>query len=157
MVISPFSKCFIPNLRVQLSHRRTKPFILLLVVLFVSYFQPALNLVEEMVENVGWRTPSFSRAFSSSLAERGSRCWRGLVTNIPRTCHVFSPKETEKAFIHYLHNPIVHLFYPPKVSHNHCFHVLLGHEDVLREIKNNAYANFWGLKRCIMRFVQVVN
>ena len=24
--------------------------------------------------------------------------------------------------------------------------VLLGHEDVLRESKNNAYANFWGLK-----------
>ena len=48
--------------------------------------------------------------------------------------------------INYLHNPIIHLFYPPKILHNHCLQVLLGHEDVLREIKNNAYANFWGLK-----------
>ena len=46
---------------------------------------------------------------------------------------------------------------PPKILHNHCLQVLLGHEDVLREIKNNAYANFWGLKRCIMEFVQGVN
>ena len=65
--------------------------------------------------------------------------------------------------IHYLHNPIIHLFYPQKILHNHCLQVLLGHEDVLREIKNNAYANFFffggggGLKRCIMGFVQVVN
>ena len=48
--------------------------------------------------------------------------------------------------IHYLHNPIIHLFYPPKILHNHCLQVLLGHKDVLREIKNNAYANFWGVK-----------
>ena len=37
---------------------------------------------------------------------------------------------------------------PPKILHNHCLQVLLGHEDVLREIKNKAYANFffffWG-------------
>ena len=45
-----------------------------------------------------------------------------------------------------LDNPIIHLFYPPKILHNHCLQVLLGHEDVLREIKNNAYANFWGVK-----------
>ena len=44
-----------------------------------------------------------------------------------------------------------------KKLRNHCFLVLLGHEDVLWEIKNNAYANFGGLKRCIMGFVQVVN
>ena len=48
--------------------------------------------------------------------------------------------------IHYLHNPIIHLFYRPKILHNHCLQVLLGHEDVLRENKNNAYANFWGVK-----------
>ena len=37
---------------------------------------------------------------------------------------------------------------PPKkkIWHNHCSQVLLGHEHVLREIKNNAYANFWGVK-----------
>ena len=47
---------------------------------------------------------------------------------------------------------------PPKILHNHCLQVLLGHEDVLREIKNNAYVNFGGgLKRFIMGFVQVVN
>ena len=48
--------------------------------------------------------------------------------------------------IHYLHHPIIHLFYPPKLLHNHCLQVLLGHEDVLREIRNNACANFWGVK-----------
>ena len=48
--------------------------------------------------------------------------------------------------IHYLHNPIINLFYAPKILHNHCLQVLLGHEDVLREIKNNAYANFGGVK-----------
>ena len=51
--------------------------------------------------------------------------------------------------IHYLHNPIIHLFYPPhppKKLHNHCLQVLLGHEDALRDIKNNAYANFWRVK-----------
>ena len=31
-------------------------------------------------------------------------------------------------------NPIIHLFYPPKILHNHCFQFLLGHKDVLREI-----------------------
>ena len=35
---------------------------------------------------------------------------------------------------------------PPKILHNHCLQVLLGYEDVLREIKNNAYANFLGVK-----------
>ena len=59
--------------------------------------------------------------------------------------------------IHHLHNPIIHLVYTPKILHNHCLQVLLGHEDVLREIKNNAYANFGRLKRCVMGFVQVVN
>ena len=48
--------------------------------------------------------------------------------------------------IHYMHNPIIHLFYPLKILHNHCLQVLLGREDVLREIKNNAYANFWGVE-----------
>ena len=53
-----------------------------------------------------------------------------------------------KTGIHCLHNPVIHLFYPPppqkKILHNHCLQVVLGHEDVLREIKNNAYCNFWG-------------
>ena len=34
----------------------------------------------------------------------------------------------------------------PKILHNHSLQVLLGHEDLLREIKNNSYANFWGVK-----------
>ena len=35
----------------------------------------------------------------------------------------------------------------PKIWHNHCLQVLLEHEDFLsREIKNNAYANFWVVK-----------
>ena len=41
---------------------------------------------------------------------------------------------------------MIHLFYPPKILHNHCLQLLLGHEDALREIKNNACANFWGVK-----------
>ena len=44
--------------------------------------------------------------------------------------------------IHYLHNPIIHLFYPRKILHNHCLQVLL----VLRKIKNNAYAYFCWVK-----------
>ena len=52
----------------------------------------------------------------------------------------------ELEWIHYLHNPIIHLFYPQKILHNHCLQILQGHEDVLRETKNNAYANFLGVK-----------
>ena len=52
--------------------------------------------------------------------------------------------EMHLILLHYLHNLIKHLFCPPKIFLNHCLQVLLGHEDVLREIKNNAYANFWG-------------
>ena len=60
--------------------------------------------------------------------------------------------------IHYLHNPIIHLFYPCKILHNHCLQVLLGHEDVLRKIKNNAYAYFCWVKEVYYGIiVQVVN
>ena len=52
----------------------------------------------------------------------------------------------QELHIHYLHNPIIPLFYPPKILHNHSLQVLMGHEDVLREIKNKAYKNFWGVK-----------
>ena len=45
--------------------------------------------------------------------------------------------------IHYLHNPIIHLHYPPKLLHNHCLQFLLGHENVPREVENNAYADFF--------------
>ena len=61
--------------------------------------------------------------------------------------YVLSPvRATVETRIHYLYNPITHLFYLPKILDNHSFQVLLGREDVLREIKNNAYANFWGVK-----------
>ena len=30
--------------------------------------------------------------------------------------------------IHYLHNTIMHLFYPTKILHTHCLQFLLGHE-----------------------------
>ena len=46
----------------------------------------------------------------------------------------------------YLHNPIIHLYYPPKLLHNHCLQFLLGDENVPREVENNAYADFWGVK-----------
>ena len=49
--------------------------------------------------------------------------------------------------IRYLHNPINYTpLLATKFLHNHYLQVLLGHEDVLREIKNNAYANFSGVK-----------
>ena len=38
---------------------------------------------------------------------------------------------------------------PPHILHNHCLQFLLGHEDVLREIENNAYSIFLGEKRCL--------
>ena len=68
--------------------------------------------------------------------------------------------------IHYLDNPIIHLYHPPppkkkkqkknktktktktkkKPLHNYCLQFLLGHENVPREVENNAYADFWGVK-----------
>ena len=35
----------------------------------------------------------------------------------------------------------------PKILHNLCFSVLLGVSAVPREIKNNAYAKFWGANK----------
>ena len=53
----------------------------------------------------------------------------------------------------------MHLICPPphkkKNLHNLCFSFLLGITAVPREIKNNAYARFWGQIRCIMGDEQV--
>ena len=49
-------------------------------------------------------------------------------------------------WIHHLHNPIIHLYYPPKRLHNNCLQFLLVHENVPREVENNAYADFWVVK-----------
>ena len=57
-----------------------------------------------------------------------------------------NPSRFRAECIHYLHNPIIHLYYPPKLLHNHCLQFLLGHENVPREVENNAYADFWGIK-----------
>ena len=46
----------------------------------------------------------------------------------------------------YLHNPIIHLYNPPKYLHRHCFRFLLGHLHVPGVIANNDYATFWGVK-----------
>ena len=35
---------------------------------------------------------------------------------------------------------------PPKLLHNHCLQFLLGHDNVPREVQNNAYADVWGVK-----------
>ena len=35
----------------------------------------------------------------------------------------------------------------PQILHKHCFQFLLGHTMVLRENKNNAYANFGGTNK----------
>ena len=40
--------------------------------------------------------------------------------------------------IHYLHNPIIHLYYPQRLLHNHCLQFLLGHENVPREVENKG-------------------
>ena len=47
-----------------------------------------------------------------------------------------------KDIIHYLHNPIIHLYYPTKLLR---LQFLLGHENVPREVENNAYADFFFL------------
>ena len=57
--------------------------------------------------------------------------------------------------IRYLHNSHNAPYLPLKILHNLCFSFLLGITVVPREIKNNAYANFWGEIRCIMGDVQV--
>ena len=54
--------------------------------------------------------------------------------------HQFTPKSDG---IHYLHNPIIHLYFLPRLLHNHCLQILLGHENVPREVENNAYAEFF--------------
>ena len=46
----------------------------------------------------------------------------------------------------YLHNTIIHRFYPPKKLHRHCFRFPLVHLHVPGEITNNDYAKFWGVK-----------
>ena len=53
---------------------------------------------------------------------------------------------TSKLRILYLHNTIIHRFYPPNNLHRHCFRFPLGHLHVPGEIANNDYANFWGVK-----------
>ena len=53
--------------------------------------------------------------------------------------------ESRKLTIRYLHNPIIHLYYPRKNLHNHCLQFLLGHENVLREVESNAYAYLRGV------------
>ena len=34
-----------------------------------------------------------------------------------------------------------------KILHKHCFQLPLGIAIILREIENNAYAKFWGIKK----------
>ena len=68
--------------------------------------------------------------------ERGGRC----------VFFVYSVLIARSSSIHYLHNPIIHLYCLPKLLHNHCLQFLLGHENVPREVENNAYADLWGVK-----------
>jgi len=57
-------------------------------------------------------------------------------------------------YLHKSHNtPLL----PPNILHNNCLTFLLGHKDVPREIKNNAYANFGGLKEVYYEIAQVGN
>ena len=101
----------------------------------VWYYKVFLYMVEVCVSNAHiLHTKSTNNADMRSFDFR-----RKLVSQ---------PIEGRCFWIDYLPSPIIHLFYPPprRILHNHCLQVLLGHEDVPREIKNNAYANSWGVK-----------
>ena len=61
--------------------------------------------------------------------------------------------EPKECAILYLHNTIILRFYPPpppakkkKKLHRHCFRFPVGHLHVPREIANNHYDKFWGVK-----------
>ena len=59
---------------------------------------------------------------------------------------------TTMRHLHISHNAP---YLPPQILHNLCFSFLQGITAFLREIENNAYANFEGQIRCIMGDVQV--
>ena len=48
-----------------------------------------------------------------------------------------------------LYSLLSHRCLPHKILHNHCFQFLLGITVVLREIQNNGYAKFWGVKKLV--------
>ena len=51
-------------------------------------------------------------------------------------------------YLHKSHNtPLL----PPKILHNNFLQFILRHEDVPREISNNAYANLWVVKEVYFR------
>ena len=63
-------------------------------------------------------------------------------TSVP-SCDALPSAERRIDFIRYFHIPIIHVVYPPKVLHKHCFHFLLGFTIFPRELENNTYAKFW--------------
>ena len=69
--------------------------------------------------NIDSTFPLFSKMLNGAEA-----VW--TLSNNCRT-HACSP-QTAKVNIHYLRNPITHLYYPPKLLRNHCLQFLLGHE-----------------------------
>ena len=76
-------------------------------------------------------------------AQLNDRALRRLKVHPPKRVNFGCP---EKGFFEISHLHISHSasYLPPKILHNFCFLFLLGITAVPREIKNNAYAKFWG-------------
>ena len=63
-------------------------------------------------------------------------------------------------YIHHLYMDHNKSFSRPKILHNHCFQFLPGITVVPKEIEDNGYAEFWGLRKvhyCIIVNVKMVN
>ena len=59
----------------------------------------------------------------------------------------FRPDRNISLHIHHFYMDHNNPFFSPKILHNHCFQFLLGMTVTPREIEDNGYAKFWGLKK----------
>ena len=72
----------------------------------------------------------------------------------------FRPDWNIIVYIHHLYMDHNKSFSRPKILHNHCFQFLPGITVVPKEIEDNGYAEFWGLRKvhyCIIVNVKMVN
>ena len=68
---------------------------------------------------------------------------KGLLHAVSLTSTFWEKTRWSSGFSTCMHNPIIHLFYPAPPPKKSCIIISLGHEDVPREIENNAYAIFF--------------